>query len=188
MSYMEENSRKRARKHQLSTLVLESVKVAGLLSLLVVAPNVIGAMAKLGLIPSKQQGAIIKRATNRLLERGLLEWKDKKLRVTQKGEWVLRRAQLVSKARHVKKRWDGKWRVVVFDIPEKRKGLRQRLKNALKETGYVRLQNSVWVYPYDNEDFITLLKADFRIGDDVRYMIVESIERDDVLRGHFGIS
>jgi hypothetical protein len=53
------------------------------------------------------------------------------------------------------------------------------------EAGFVRLQDSVWVYPYDCEDIITLLKAEYRIGDDMRYMIVDSIERDSALRRHF---
>ena len=43
------------------------------------------------------------------------------------------------------------------------------------------------MYPYDCEDLITLLKADFRVGDAMLYMIVDTIERDGALRKHFGI-
>jgi DNA-binding transcriptional regulator PaaX len=74
---------------------------------------------------------------------------------------------------------------LVFDIPEKRKGLRQKVRNTLITIGFERLQDSVWVYPYDCEDLIMLLKAGFHVGDDMLYMIVDSIERDKDLRDHF---
>ena len=54
--------------------------------------------------------------------------------------------------------------------------------------GFVRLQDSVWVYPYDCEDLITLLKADFRVGKDVLYLIVDSIENDKYLRAEFNLT
>ena len=57
----------------------------------------------------------------------------------------------------------------------------------MQEYGFIRLQDSVWVYPYDCEDLIALAKANFRIGFDVLYMIVERIERDTHLREHFAL-
>jgi CRISPR-associated endonuclease Cas2 len=85
------------------------------------------------------------------------------------------------------KRWDGHWRVVLFDIPERRRGVRNRLRLFMQEYGFVRLQDSVWIYPYDCEDLIALAKANFRIGVDVLYMIVARLERDTYLRKHFGL-
>ena len=51
----------------------------------------------------------------------------------------------------------------------------------------MRLQDSVWVFPYDCEDFIALLKAELKIGAAVLYMVVEHIENDKHLRSHFGL-
>ena len=56
----------------------------------------------------------------------------------------------------------------------------------MEEYGFVRLQDSVWIYPYDCEDFMVLLKADFKIGKDVLYMIVDELEGDGRLRKEFG--
>jgi DNA-binding transcriptional regulator PaaX len=53
--------------------------------------------------------------------------------------------------------WDKKWRMVVFDIPEKLKASRNALREKLKELGFYELQKSVWVFPYEckNEiDFV----------------------------------
>ncbi|OGG64507.1 hypothetical protein A3C94_03355 [Candidatus Kaiserbacteria bacterium RIFCSPHIGHO2_02_FULL_55_17] len=51
--------------------------------------------------------------------------------------------------------------------------------------GFERLQDSVWAYPYDCEDLIALVKAEFRIGADALYLIVEQMEHDKHLREHF---
>jgi len=53
--------------------------------------------------------------------------------------------------------------------------------------GFVHLQDSVWTYPYDCEDLIVLLKADFKIGKDILYMIVDELEGDWRLRKEFGL-
>ena len=57
----------------------------------------------------------------------------------------------------------------------------------MEEYGFVRLQDSVWIYPYDCEDLISLAKTNFRIGADVLYMIVERLEHDTHLREHFSL-
>jgi len=76
---------------------------------------------------------------------------------------------------------------LIFDIPEYRRSLREKMRRTLTVIGFKRLQDSVWIYPYDCEDLITLLKADFRIGRDVLYMIVDQLEGDQRLCKEFGL-
>lgn len=187
MGRQEESSRKRTRRNQLRKIILQSVAVTGVLSVALVAPNVLGAMAKLGMLPSSRQKDVIHRTSRKLVAQGLLVWKDSKLRLTAKGERALRALTLQELSRSRPRRWDRKWRVLIFDIPERRAGLRVKVRGTLQGLGFVRLQDSVWVYPYDCEDLITLIKADFHIGDDLLYMIVDSIERDEKLRHHFDL-
>ena len=85
------------------------------------------------------------------------------------------------------KRWDGKWRIVIFDIYEYRKGVRDKLRRTIAHLGFFRLQDSVWVYPYDCEDLVVLLKADFKIGKDILYIIAQKIENDTRLKKYFKI-
>ena len=77
--------------------------------------------------------------------------------------------------------------MLIFDIPEKKRHLRYKVRSTLSAVGFTRLQDSVWIYPYDCEDFVTLLKADFRIGKDLLYMIVDSLENDTWLRKKFNL-
>lgn len=152
-----------------------------------VAPNVLGAMGKLGLMPTGRQKEIINRARDRLLRQGLLERKDGFLRLTLKGQRALRQMEVSGFGIVKTKRWDHKWRVLIFDIPEYRKGLRDKIRRTLHAIGFVRLQDSVWVYPHDCEDLVALLKADFKVGKDMLYMIVQELEGDKHLKAHFGV-
>lgn len=182
---MEAESKKRSRNHAIKTLVLGSVAIAGVLSVGLVAPNVIGGMTKLGLVPKRRQDEYIHSARMRLKKQGFLAEDDGFLRITPKGQAKLR-ALVLSIARPPRlKRWDKKWRVLIFDIPEKRKGLRSKVRIQLQTSGFVRLQNSVWVYPYPCEEFVTLLKAELRVGKDLLYLIVDSLEGDRSLRAMF---
>lgn len=47
------------------------------------------------------------------------------------------------------KPWDKRWRVVIFDISELNKRIRDSLRNKLRELGFGMMQESVWVTPYD---------------------------------------
>lgn len=56
--------------------------------------------------------------------------------------------------------WDGKWLIVVFDIPEKRKRDRNILRNKLYELGFGRLQRSVFISPFNvYEDLVEFLES-----------------------------
>ncbi|MDP3646429.1 MAG: hypothetical protein Q8R25_05060 [bacterium] len=185
MGIQEKESRQRTRKNQLRGLILGTIGAIGLVGIAIVAPNVIGAMAKLGIIPSPRQKEVIRRSCDRLARQGLLEWKERRLHLTDKGKTALRAHRIRAFDLPKPKKWDKKWRVLIFDIPEYRGSLRDKIRHTLQLIGFIRLQNSVWVYPYDCEDLITLLKADFRIGKDMLYMIVDSIEHDKELRREF---
>lgn len=163
---------------------MESVKIAGVLGVALVAPNVLSGLAKLGVISTSRTVETAQRSYKRLIASGHLASDGKHLRLTQKGESEMIR--LLGKASVQKtKRWDGKWRVLMFDVPEYRKTIRDKIRRTVSGIGFQRLQDSVWIYPYDCEDLITLLKADFRIGKDVLYMVVESLEGDGWLRTLF---
>lgn len=184
---MEEKSRINSRRTNIRNIILRSVQVAGLLSIAVVAPNVVGAMHKLGLMPSLRQNEISKRSYKRLVAGGYLVFKDGFLRLTPKGTGHLLMLETRESNRSFRRKWDRKWRILIFDIPEYRRPLREKMRRTLMAIGFKRLQDSVWIYPYDCEDLITLLKADFRIGRDVLYMIVDQLEGDQWLRKDFGL-
>jgi DNA-binding transcriptional regulator PaaX len=169
-------------------MVLGAVGAVGVIAVLAVAPNVIGAMAKLGLLPAKRQAAIINRARDRLVKKGLLKKNSEGfLELTPRGRSAYMRAQAEDSARTRPRRWDRRWRVLIFDIPEYRRVIREEVRRALQSVGFTRLQNSVWVYPYDCEDFVALLKADVKVGKRMLYLVVEEMEGDGELKKYFRV-
>lgn len=84
-------------------------------------------------------------------------------------------------------KWDGKWRVVIFDIPEKRKKAREALRDKLKDLGFKELQKSVFVYPYECEDEIDFIIEVFEIRSLVRFLKVDSFTNEEQFRIKFGL-
>ena len=55
--------------------------------------------------------------------------------------------------------WDGRWRLVCFDIPTTENKHRLRLRRYLRERGFGYLQNSVWITPDRLHEELELLRS-----------------------------
>ena len=183
---MEKEIARKNRRKNTRKIILQTVSAVGIIGVSLVAPGVIVAMKKLGILPKNREGEMIKASRKRLVNSGYLKYQNGKLTITEKGKRYLMKETIYEKLKD-KKKWDGKWRVLIFDIPERKKTMREYIRHTLISIGFMRLQDSVWVYPYDCEDLITLLKADLKIGKDVLYMIVEALEYDKPIRSYFGL-
>lgn len=84
------------------------------------------------------------------------------------------------------KTWDKKWRLLMFDIPEKRKTAREALRRKLKDLGFFQFQKSVWIYPYPCENEIDFIAECFSIGQYLTLLTVQ-ITDDKPLRTTFGL-
>lgn len=109
------------------------------------------------------------------------------MRLTEKGQRELLRYQLREKSLE-SRRWDKKWRLVIFDIAEKRRYARDRVRQDMQSFGFVKLQDSVWAYPYECEQVVTLLKAQYKIGKELVYIVAGEIEGDESLKKKFQLS
>lgn len=185
MGVLETESRKRTRNRNIQKIVLQTVAAAGVLSVALLAPNALQAFKQIGLFPKRRQKEIFNSSRSRLVKAGLLAYDGKFLRLTSKGEAKLRQLELRDYKLTKPKRWDKKWRILIFDVPEKHRGIRDKIRNTITAVGFMKLQKSVWVYPYDCEDFVNLIKVDFKIGKDLLYLIVDSIESDKFIKEYF---
>jgi len=108
--------------------------------------------------------------------------------ITPKG---LRRAKLI-KIEHSswdKKKWNGFWVIVVFDIPEKKRRQRNILRSFLKRKGFFKLQNSVFISPYADFEDLNFVRYEFGIEKYVNFFIAKSagIDDDKLLKDHFDL-
>jgi DNA-binding transcriptional regulator PaaX len=84
-------------------------------------------------------------AVNDLVDRGLVEkCEGRGVRLASVGADV--KLMLYQQRQEM---WDGKWRVVFFDIPEARRSIRDDLRAELKKLGFGLWQRSAWITPFD---------------------------------------
>ena len=193
MGTLEQKSRERNKRIRLENAVLGTLLAAGGLSMVLLAPNALRLLKDIDpqWATKRDPRRRIRESVYRLKKKGLVEFRTesgkKHLRLTKKGEQVMHSVWNERLRIRVPRKWDGKWRLVIFDIPEKRRGTRDKIRILVSRLGFLRLQDSVWVYPYDCEELVTLLKTDLKIGREVLYVIADVIEFDQPLRSHFNL-
>lgn len=83
------------------------------------------------------------------------------------------------------KKWNKKWQVIIFDIPEEKQNIRKAVRTKLRSCGFYQLQKSVWIHPFDCKDLIWCLKYIYSIDKYLIYMVVETLETEIDLISHF---
>jgi len=86
------------------------------------------------------------------------------------------------------KQWDGKWRIIFYDIPETKKAAREALRKKIKELGFYEWQKSVFVYPYPCQDRLDFLIEFFEIRPYVRYGEITKILNEVELKLRFNLT
>jgi DNA-binding transcriptional regulator PaaX len=81
--------------------------------------------------------------------------------------------------------WDGKWRVVAFDIPERSRSFRAILREHLHEAEFYQLQQSVFVSPYPYEKAFAELIRLYEADPFVRIMTVSWMDNEADLKHIF---
>ncbi|MEK7515453.1 MAG: CRISPR-associated endonuclease Cas2 [Patescibacteria group bacterium] len=190
---IEEKVKQKAKRLKIQNVVLTSIYFAAGLGLILMAPNAARLLKYVEkyIGPKPRLNRRVSQAINRLRERGLIErlqtGRGSALRLTSEGVRLMTSMEEEEKLFEIRKpkRWDRKWRIVIFDIWERRRGVRDRLRNLLQKNGFVKVQNSVWVYPYDCEELFVFLRTNLRLGKGILYIVAEEIEYDEAFRKHF---
>lgn len=86
-----------------------------------------------------------------------------------------------------KSKWKGKWFLVVFDVPEAERNKRYYLRSFLKEIGFYQYQQSVYVFPYECEKEVELIKKIIEGGKYLSYIVAEKIEYEEKLKTYFNL-
>lgn len=122
---------------------------------------------------------------NRLI---ILKETDGKFTVelTDKGRKRVEEIKFDDMAIKVPLAWDKKWRIIIFDIPEKQgKRARNALREKLQKLGFYQLQKSVWAFPYPCEKEIQFLCELFNISRFVNIITADKIYNDIIVKKYF---
>jgi len=107
--------------------------------------------------------------------------------ITAEGKKIALRFNIDTMSIKIPKQWDKKWRIVIFDIPEKLKKSREILRFQLKRLNFYELQKSVFVLPYSCKDEIEYIIEFYGIRRFVRFIVAESIDNELHLKKHFNL-
>lgn len=123
----------------------------------------------------------------KLIEEKILPDGSFRLELTKKGKKQARILSLMGSSINFRKpkTWDEKWRVVLFDIPEKDRLFRDILREHLRALHFFKLQHSVFVSPYSFEKPILELISLYEAEAYVRVITATKIDNESKIKRHF---
>ncbi len=168
-------------------VLLRTAYTAGMISIALMAPNAVRVLKNFKISDNRSYIFRAKRSVEKLIKLGLLKRSVRAgeiyVEITEKGDSYLRNIYKIP----IKKVWDGKWRLVIYDVPEKNRGSRNQFRRKLQEIGFRLLQTSVWIYPYKAEGLIDLIKTNSKLAEEVIYLETSYIENEAKMKRMFSL-
>lgn len=118
----------------------------------------------------------------------VLETKDGHIvKITEKGKLRLLSYNL-DDLNLINKKWDKKWRIVIYDVHESKKQARNMFQKILKKLAFLQLQKSVYLTPYSCDEEVEYIRQIYDIGKDVTILTVNGLENESAYKEYFGLN
>lgn len=191
MSNMELKNISDVSTKELSLFLLKLVAAGVLIGAVFVAPG-ISILAQYFPDADRRDRQRIKRNLQKLKEKGYLKYDPNNLEtrvvLSTEGQVFMNEEVLFDLKFTQPKAWDGKWFVVMFDIPiTKAKKTRHLLREKLLEVGFINYQNSVYIFPYQCKSMINDIEKILGLKNCVQTMVVEKADGEESLKKHFNL-
>lgn len=108
-----------------------------------------------------------------------------KIKLTERGRNKLNEIEIGDLKIKKQKKWDRKWRIIIFDVPKEKNEKRDFFRLKLREFGFYQLQKSVWAYPYECKKEIAILRELLGIPSCVKFITACELEEDEKILKHF---
>jgi len=182
--------REKYAKGELAKDILKSLAIGGFLMAGLVLPNIVQLLDFFGVTKSAEKFKIIG-AIERMKQKKLVRIYHKDgadiVEITELGKKKVLSYDLENIKINRPKKWDGYWRVVIFDVPEKNKKARRALNFKLNNMEFFPLQKSVFVCPFECKDEIDFVTEFFGIKKYVRFVLAKNIENDEFIRSYYNL-
>lgn len=83
--------------------------------------------------------------------------------------------------------WDGKWRIVMFDIPEQNRPERDKIRNIIKDLGLRHLQHSAWITPYDCREQFEQIASTYGISNHLLLLEVSEFTQANYYKKYWNL-
>ncbi len=106
--------------------------------------------------------------------------------ITENGKSALHNAYMQTSQKIKRPEyWDGAWRVISYDFPESKRSQRNSLRYILEKAGFLMIQKSVWIFPYDSPLLSSLLKENTTITACTVFMRSVNMTSEEKYKKHF---
>ncbi|MEK7093015.1 MAG: hypothetical protein AAB927_00850 [Patescibacteria group bacterium] len=95
--------------------------------------------------------------------------------LTERGNLKLTEDSIADLAVDTPRRWDHKWRFVMFDLPARHDGVRQAFRKKIEDFGFKLYQRSVFIYPYECHEEVHTVARWYGVDQHIRYVVATEI-------------
>lgn len=182
--------RDRYSKGEFAKEILKGLALGGLIIASFALPNLPQVFSFFG-VKSSRERFKINRALRNLQRQKLIDIYEKDddmvMEITDKGKGKVLKYKFDEMRIKRPKKWDGYWRLIIFDIPEKHKRARSALASKLKDMEFYPLQKSVFICPFECRDEVNFIGEFFNVRKYIKYLIVKEIEDSDFLLKYYNL-
>ncbi|OHA05375.1 MAG: hypothetical protein A2934_01220 [Candidatus Sungbacteria bacterium RIFCSPLOWO2_01_FULL_47_10] len=175
--------------------ILALAAICGFLTVAVVAPNIFAAFGRMG--AGKRRGfyekgsfqksiAYLKRHGHIAVQKNESSGQYN-ITLTRAGRGFVLQEAFQKMKLPTERPWDGKWRLVAFDIPDKKKVMRNAFSKKLKHIGCCQLQKSLFAFPHPCNEEITFISHIYGVSAYIKYIETSLLDSDSELRKEFGL-
>lgn len=180
-----------AKKKEIAKYILLGIGAVAALGTVIVFPG-IGPMLKWVVDLVEADRRVARKSLRSLERRGMLRVKQSRRTVrivlTEKGKRQMLRYQLRDLTIPKPASWDGKWRIVMFDIPESQRATRDTVRDILRKLRFARVHRSVFIHPYPCTNVVHTLRSFLGLEEGTLYIFEARVLEDEkALRKHFRI-
>jgi len=180
-------------KSEIAKDILAILIIGGMITIAATSPffitNIVKEIKKLKKYPNKK----VYDAFYKLKKQGFINFYEKNnqiyISLTEKGKQKAGWMQIDDLKIKKPKKWDEKWRILLFDIAEIKRTHREALRGKLKELGFQLFQKSAWIIPYECKDEVDLLKSFFGLsGKEIKLIVAQNIDGEEKFKEIFKLS
>jgi len=159
---------------ELTVAILSLIAVGTLIVTLAAAPG-LGMAIRMFAPRGGKERTKLRKKIHDLTRSEYLEERDGRYVISEKGQRLLTEEEVWNLEPPKMKRWDGKWHMVLFDIPGKKERARQALRARLVDLEYKPYQNSVFIHKQNLRPLIEKFAAFYGIRGNIRFVTATSI-------------
>ncbi len=122
-----------------------------------------------------------------LVNKNIIFLSGDKIKLSRKGIELYKKYQTQDIKIKKPKKWNGVWHLVCYDIPEKYKKKRDYFRYVLQDLGFYKIQNSLWVIPWECKEEIAIVCQNIGVQPFVIYMNTDRIPNENKLKNKYNL-